>query len=193
MSAPSGFPPLDALRARFETEPSSVAFVFFPDCGSATEPPTRSCLSQWGTAPFESEGRRFLSSEQALMHAKALLFGDAEMAARILAARTSWMARELGGRVRGFREDAWAERRHGLAVAANLPRFAQNPSLRDFLLSTEDAVLAESSPVDRVWGIGLDESDRHARDPRRWPGLNLLGFALMEVREALRNQGHRGN
>jgi ribA/ribD-fused uncharacterized protein len=46
-------------------------------------------------------------------------------------------------------------------------------------------VLVEASPLDRVWGIGLAEDDERANRPSQWPGLNLLGFALMDVRAAL--------
>ena len=71
-------------------------------------------------------------------------------------------------------------------VAGNLAKFGQHPELRTFLLGTGQRVLVEASPRDRIWGIGLTRDDPAARDPARWPGLNLLGFALMDVRDALR-------
>jgi ribA/ribD-fused uncharacterized protein len=46
-------------------------------------------------------------------------------------------------------------------------------------------VLVEASPVDPVWGIGLSRDDPAAAEPSRWRGLNLLGFALMRVRDEL--------
>ncbi len=64
-------------------------------------------------------------------------------------------------------------------------KFAQNPELRDYLLGTGDRVLVEASPVDRIWGIGLTSQDEHARHPSAWRGLNLLGFALMDARDAI--------
>ena len=45
--------------------------------------------------------------------------------------------------------------------------------------------MVEASPVDRIWGIGLAKDADAAHDPLRWRGLNLLGFALMAVREQL--------
>ena len=50
---------------------------------------------------------------------------------------------------------------------------------------TGSRVLAEVSPRDRVWGIGLAAGDERVGSPERWQGLNLLGFALMEVRHQL--------
>ena len=43
----------------------------------------------------------------------------------------------------------------------------------------------EASPVDRIWGIGLSRDDPRAQSPVEWRGLNLLGFALMAVRQQL--------
>ncbi len=62
----------------------------------------------------------------------------------------------------------------------------RHPQLRDFLAGTGSRVLAEASPRDRIWGTGLAAGDERAGSPERWPGLNLLGFALMEVRRQLR-------
>lgn len=57
--------------------------------------------------------------------------------------------------------------------------------MADFLLQTDDKVLVEASPVDAIWGIGFAADDDRADDPARWRGLNLLGFALMQVRDEL--------
>ena len=48
-------------------------------------------------------------------------------------------------------------------------------------------MLVEANPVDRIWGIGLAADDARAEDTGQWHGLNLLGFALMEVRHQLRD------
>ena len=43
----------------------------------------------------------------------------------------------------------------------------------------------EASPYDKIWGIGMKADDPQVNDPKNWQGLNLLGFALMEVRDEL--------
>ena len=121
-----------------------------------------------------------------MMAAKALLFGDAETADRIRAASHPRAAKELGRQVRGFDEQHWAERRFDLVVSGNLAKFGQHAELRDFLLGTGGRVLVEASPLDRIWGTGLAADHEHSTSPENWPGLNLLGFALMEVRHQLR-------
>lgn len=57
--------------------------------------------------------------------------------------------------------------------------------MRTFLLNTRSAVLVEASPYDRIRGIGLAQEDARSRNPLSWRGENLLGFALMEARDAL--------
>ena len=39
---------------------------------------------------------------------------------------------------------------------------------------------------DNIWGIRLSANSLEAQDPMKWRGQNLLGFALMEVRDELR-------
>jgi ribA/ribD-fused uncharacterized protein len=87
---------------------------------------------------------------------------------------------------RGFDEECWAEHRFEVVVNGNMAKFGQHRQLRDFLAGTGSRVLVEASPLDRVWGIGLAAEDERAGSPEGWPGLNLLGFALMEVRHRLR-------
>jgi ribA/ribD-fused uncharacterized protein len=67
----------------------------------------------------------------------------------------------------------------------NLAKFRQNPQLGRYLESTGTRVLVEASPYDRIWDIGLRGSDPRATEPHAWPGLDLLGFALMRVRTRL--------
>jgi ribA/ribD-fused uncharacterized protein len=146
----------------------------------------KGCLSQWWPAEFTVDGVTYPSAEHFMMTAKALLFGDAETAAKISTARHPRDAKSLGRQVSGFDEGPWAEDRFDLVVAGNVAKFGQNPELRDYLLATGDRVLVEASPLDRVWGIGMGSGNDLATSPELWRGLNLLGFALMEARYQLR-------
>lgn len=147
--------------------------------------PSPSCLSQWWPAPFTVDGVEYLTAEHWMMAAKARLFGDAEAQARVLAAPHPHAAKAAGRQVRGFDEAMWREHRFGIVVEGGLHKFGAHAELRAFLLATRDRVLVEASPLDRVWGIGLAADDERAPEPARWRGGNLLGFALMEVRERL--------
>ena len=148
----------------------------------------KGCLSQWWPVDFAVDGMTYHSAEHFMMAAKALLFGDTETADRIRQAPHPGAAKALGREVRGFDEQRWAERRFDLVVAGNLAKFGQHPDLLGFLLGTGRRVLVEASPQDAIWGIGLAADDDRAASPENWPGLNLLGFALMEVRDQLRSR-----
>lgn len=148
----------------------------------------KGCLSQWWPADFTVDGVAYRSAEHFMMAAKALLFGDADAAERIRQAPNPGAAKAVGREVRGFDEQRWADRRFDLVVAGNLAKFGQHQDLREFLLGTGNRVLVEAAPNDQVWGIGLAADDVRAASPGHWPGLNLLGFALMEVRHQLRTR-----
>ncbi|MBG0568699.1 NADAR family protein [Actinoplanes aureus] len=149
------------------------------------------CLSQWWPAPFTADGIVFATAEHYMMWRKGTLFGDDAMAERVLAAPHPHAAKAFGGRVAGFDQQTWDEHRFAIVVAGNLAKFGQHADLRAFLLGTERRVLVEASPVDRIWGIGLTRDDPAASDPARWRGLNLLGFALMQVRDVLHEEPER--
>jgi ribA/ribD-fused uncharacterized protein len=74
-----------------------------------------------------------------------------------------------------------------IVTEGNIAKFSQNEDLKSFLLGTGTQILVEASPYDRIWGIGLGAEDPNAKHPSTWQGENLLGFALMDAREAIRN------
>ena len=159
--------------------------MFWGHRAHADAPVPSACLSQWFHAPFEADGIRYRTAEHYMMAGKARLFGDRAAEQRILNAEHPRQAKALGRSVRAFNEDEWSAHRVELVIAGNLAKFGQHPHLREFLLPTGTSILVEPSPYDRIWGIGLRATDPRAADPARWPGLNLLGFALMQVRAAL--------
>lgn len=144
------------------------------------------CLSQCWPASFEVEGTGYHSAEQFMMAEKARLFGDEEMRIQIMETLLPGQARALGRAVRGFSDGFWQERRLGIVLQGNREKFIQNEALGAYLLGTGDDILVEASPTDTVWGIGLEGDHEDSGYPHKWKGLNLLGFALMEVRDLLR-------
>lgn len=145
----------------------------------------KECLSQWYPAPFEIEGVRYPTAEHYMMYQKAALFGDEASANKMLAATTPAEVKALGRGVTGFDEGRWVAARFDIVVVGNINKFYQNTALGTFLRGTGKRILVEASPRDAIWGIGLAEGDPAARDPARWPGQNLLGFALMVARARL--------
>ncbi len=145
---------------------------------------TKSCLSQWYAAPFAVDGIVYPTAEHWMMAEKARLFGDSAAVDAILAAPDPKVAKALGRKVKNFDGQLWADRCREIVTRGHIEKFRQNEPLRDFLLASSDIVIVESSPYDRIWGIGLKHSDEQALDPTKWRGGNLLGIALMDVRSA---------
>jgi ribA/ribD-fused uncharacterized protein len=140
------------------------------------------CLSQWFERAFEIDGARYATAEHFMMASKAKLFGDAEALAKIVDAKSPADAKALGRAVRGYDDAKWEAARFGAVLRGNVAKFSQHEDLRRFLVAMGERVLVEASPRDTIWGIGLGASNPVARDPSKWRGRNLLGFALMEAR-----------
>lgn len=157
-----------------------------PTPGAAAGP---GCLSQWWPVEFTEDGHTYRSAEHYMMAHKAWLFDDPKSAAAILRAEHPAEAKALGRRIADFDERTWREHRYGIVVRAGIAKFGQHEALLQYLLATRDRVLVEASPLDRIWGIGLAADDARAASPTTWRGLNLLGFALMDARDALTGAG----
>lgn len=177
---------LDSLQQQLAAG-QAVKYLFFwghTAAHGATEV-GKECLSQWYPAAFEVDGTSYATAEHWMMAEKARLFGDEQNRQAIINAAHPDQAKKYGRLVQNFDADAWEAARFGIVVRGNAAKFGQHPALRRFLLGTQERVLVEASPVDAIWGIGLAQNDARAQDPATWRGLNLLGFALMEVRALL--------
>jgi ribA/ribD-fused uncharacterized protein len=176
------------LLAALDTETFHPHYLFF--WGHRPSPDrilTKTCFSQWWAGSFTVDGITYPSAEHYMMAGKARLFGDETTLAEILAAPSPDKAKSLGRKVKPFDNGLWEAERSPIVIAGNWAKFSQNPSLANFLLSTNQDILVEASPYDLVWGIGLPADHPDAIKPQNWCGLNLLGFALMVVRDRLRD------
>lgn len=164
----------------FNPKLTANKFVFF---WGATSP-----FSNWHPSTFTANEIIFNDSEQYMMYQKAILFGDFDVAEKILLAKSPRESKSLGRLVKNFDEDVWVKHRVEIMISGCRCKFSQNPALKDALLSTGDGIMVEASPFDTVWGVGLAESDGRIFDQTKWRGLNLLGKALEVVRKELASQ-----
>ncbi|QDV69021.1 Swarming motility protein YbiA [Rosistilla carotiformis] len=179
---------LETLRQRCSTGEQFDYLYFWGHQSSKDGKITKSCLSQWYESSFTVDGTVYQTAEHWMMAAKARLFGDEESLLQILESSDPKTAKALGRKVKNFDSSLWDENARRLVTEGNVAKFSQNSHLQEFLLGTGDAVLVEASPYDRIWGIGLKADDDRAKNPVTWQGQNLLGFALMDVREELSKQ-----
>ena len=145
----------------------------------------KTCMSQWWPSEFEEKTRVYKTAEHYMMAQKALLFNDAETFERIISKDSPKDVKDLGRQIPNFDAEVWDRNKYQIVKQGNFLKFSQNESLKKFLIQTKNKVLVEASPVDTIWGIGLTEDSPKAMNPSGWRGENLLGFALMEVRDEI--------
>jgi ribA/ribD-fused uncharacterized protein len=174
------------LLKSLETDNQAKYLFFWGHHPSKNGDITASCFSQWWEQSFVVEDILYKTAEHYMMAQKALLFKDFTSYQKIIASKTAAEAKNIGREVEDFDEILWDSKKFDLVKQGNFHKFNQNKELQKFLLSTNNRILVEASPVDKIWGIGLAAKDERAERPAEWKGLNLLGFALMEVRDSLR-------
>lgn len=140
-------------------------------------------LSNFYPTTFNTEGITYNCSEQYYMAMKAKHFGDVGAYFDIMNATQPHDQKAIGRRVKGFDEEKWHKVSRDIMYDACYAKFTQNEKLKEYLLSTKEKILVEASPYDKIWGIGLSESDPQAYFPSLWRGKNWLGYILMLVRE----------
>jgi hypothetical protein len=177
---------LEQLWAAYNADEKAVRFLFFwGHTPSKDGKITKSVFSQWWAQPFEADGVSYATGEHYMMAGKARLFGDEATVAEILGAATPKEAKELGRKIANFDGELWNAHKYEIVRKGNFHKFSAHKELAEFLCNTNAHILVEASPVDTIWGIGLKGEDEKAQNPNLWRGENLLGFALMEVRDAL--------
>lgn len=153
-------------------------------------------FSQWHIKPFTAKSmvrsdipeKTFNCAEQYMMAEKALTMGDEETYQKIMSVKTPRMQKALGRKVKNYSEEKWVAVREKCVYHGNLCKFTQNHDLKKKLLSTGNKIMAEASPVDKIWGIGMGATHKDAKDTSKWKGINLLGKALMAVRNELQKE-----
>ena len=125
-------------------------------------------------------------AEQYMMAQKALLFNDSESHKMIMESIWPDEQKEYGRNVKGFDKDKWETVCRQIVFDGNMAKFSQNPKLLEELMYTDSLEIVEASPYDKIWGIGLHETDPKALDKSQWEGTNWLGIEIMSVREKLR-------
>lgn len=174
------------LIAKYEAKEKIKFLFFWGHRPSADGSVTQSCFSQWWPSAFTIDDITYKTAEHWMMAGKARLFGDNITLEKILQANTPDQAKKLGREVKNFDAATWDAHKFDLVVTGNYHKFSQHPDMKTFLLNTQDRILVEASPMDRIWGIGMAASNENVENPLQWRGHNLLGYALMAARDQLK-------
>lgn len=143
-------------------------------------------LSNWYPSHFSVDDNKFTSMEQYMMYKKAVTFNDEKIANEILSITDVVEIKRLGRMVSGYNDGIWNGLRQIIIYEGLIEKFIQNDTLREKLLETQDAILAECAVKDCIWGIGLSMRDDNRFEMSKWRGQNLLGYSLMMVREKIK-------
>ena len=126
----------------------------------------------------------FNCSEQYFMYFKCITFdpNNSELLNMILKETNPVKIKSLGRKVNNFDEKIWTSKKYSVMLNALYYKFSQNSILQQKLLNTDNKKLYEASPRDRIWGIGFSAEKAIHIETIKY-GCNLLGNALMEIRD----------
>lgn len=131
-------------------------------------------------------GMYFHNTEQAFMWQKANFFRDNKITQLAGTETNPREVKKLGRMVAKYDDKLWTTVKFGYMVYVNYLKFKQNAYDGLVLITTGNKILVEASPYDCIWGVGLGQDDDLILDEKNWKGQNLLGKALMEVRNILK-------
>lgn len=178
---------IDWLIKKWERDEPLKFIFFWGHTGNNNTVVEKNCFSQWFESPFTVNDITYKTAEHWMMAHKALLFNDSENFEKIIHCNKAAEAKKLGREIMAYNEEIWNTHKYDIVKQGNIHKFSQHPKLAEFLLNTDPRIIVEASPVDTIWGIGLSQDDENIQNIYAWRGENLLGFALMEVRDILRN------
>lgn len=131
-------------------------------------------LSNFYLAPVTIDGITYKNNEAAFQAQKCRTIEEKIEFASI---SNPTIAKRKGKKVLGLDVALWNKSRIAIMKEVCMAKFIQNPELREMLLSTGNAELAEGNAWgDTFWGV----------DSKTGKGKNNLGKVLMEIREELR-------
>ena len=145
-------------------------------------------LSNWYMSDFIEDGQLYTSVEQYLMYGKAVVFKDEEMQQATLATHDVAEIKKYGRQVKSYNETVWNGLRQLVLYRGLRLKFSQNEELRQKLIDTGNEMLVECARTDKIFACGMSMKDPMRFDMNKWSGKNLLGFALMDLREQLKKK-----
>lgn len=177
-------PLISVAEAKAKAE-ASVPVILF------AEPETNDYgfLSLDWIVQFEFNVTMYNSAKQAIAAEIAKSFNDKENLQKIMVAETpdeiTYKVENVPGDTE-VNETKWNDLTKQFLYDVNLAKFNQFPELAGRLLETKNATLGAYLPNDNLIGIGISLDNIQSKNPVNWTGQNLLGKALMDIREKLR-------
>lgn len=125
------------------------------------------------TGTIQLEGEEWPSAEH---YVQIHLAGSSAMAQKIRAAGSALEAYNMNRSWFRPKKKGWKKLRRVLMTRALYTKAQMYPEVKDFLLHTDDSLIAETSLYDHYWGIGRDQR-----------GENICGKVWMDIRDKFKS------
>jgi hypothetical protein len=137
-------------------------------------------------AKMQIDSITFTSVEHYFQWSKAKLFGDGATAEKIMKTPSAKAVKALGKKAKDFKEEEWNSKKDEIMRTALKAKLMQHPDIKAKLMETGTRPIGEANARDKYWGIGTGVDTAKAKDSTKWPGKNVLGKMLMELRTELK-------
>ena len=179
--APEAPKPRKKKLAPVSDEPPPVLF----SVADESKGPSR-VFSPEFVIPTLVDGVPYLTTEHYLMVQKARMANDEAAVQKIMKAKSAKSVK--GVTIAGVKEEDWDARKDDAMRVILRAKFTQHPELRKQLLETGTSILGYANARDKYWSIGTSEDTDKAKNPKKWPGKNMVGVLLVELRDILRGE-----
>ena len=134
------------------------------------------------TIVVDTKSVTFKSVKQWVIYMKAWLFGTKTQIDEVL--KNGYVNSKLNEIEKNIVADPsiWSGAIQSIVLIGTIAKFNQNLTMKKFLLSLNGKMIAYAKK-DKAWGTGLLGNDPNIQYPCQWPGNNLHGEILMEVRD----------
>jgi ribA/ribD-fused uncharacterized protein len=142
-------------------------------------------FSTYYPANFSLHGLLFPTVFHYVVYKKAEQFLDRELMDAILKTTSTMELMKLSYKVKYFEKIVWNMVLKPILYNGFKAVFQQNESMMKQLAATKGTTLVLAEADDAKWGCGFKKDDPRINDRKAWPGKNLLGELLTEIRVSL--------
>ena len=135
----------------------------------------------------------FITSEHAYQFRACEEHMRADLAEKIYKVTSPFQAKSIATEVKDDNPDSkWNQMKLSVMKEVLTAKLQSSVDFKNYLLSTDNRILVEASPYDNYWGSGLPFNVTCTTKPECFPGKNMLGNLLCELRSDLRSN-HSSN
>lgn len=139
-----------------------------------------SYLSNFYPCNVRMENKSFCSAEQAFQYTKCVICEREDAGVYVMQVQDPAVIKSMGGKV--FTTVEWEMKKSDMMKCILISKFNQNPELKAKLNATGSTPLYECTQS-RFWGAGWLIDSPQWEKTSNFPGKNVLGKLLMEIRD----------